>query len=174
MGKICLSFKFHSFLATICWQLLTKKSMTATNSGFCNTFHTTYRCGKFICKNPKEIIFCFIFPLVDLSAYRITKLGRNADLFSLCLQFLPAFLTSCKSKCSNKNYLLPWKHMNYVFMPFSVYMLFSIMLYHRSIKACNLPVGMNTTFYNSVFYQLLMDKFFFNFSFDSPLSDQCH
>lgn len=36
------------------------------------------------------------------------------------------------------------------------------MLYHRSTKACNLPVGVNMTFCNSVIYQLLMAKFFFN------------
>lgn len=75
---------------------------------------------------------------------------------------IPDFLTSCKSKCSSNNYLLPWKHMNYAFIPFSVYMLFSIMLYHRSTKACNLPVGTNIIFCNSVIYQLLMAKFSFN------------
>lgn len=65
--------------------------------------------------------------------------------------------------------------MNYAFMPFSVYMLFSIMLYHRSTKACNLPVGMNTTFYNSVVYLLLMAKFYFNQGADeNSVSDQCH
>lgn len=74
-----ISFKFHSFLAATCWQALIKKSMTATNSAFCNTFHTTYGIGKCIYENPKEIIFCVIFPFVDLLAYWITKLGRNAD-----------------------------------------------------------------------------------------------
>lgn len=63
---------------------------------------------------------------------------------------------------SNKNYSLPWKHMNYAFIPFSVYMLFPIMLYHRSTKACNLPLRMDTTFRKSVIYQLLVAKFLFN------------
>lgn len=117
------SFKFYSFLAVTCWQQLIKKSMTATNSAFCNTSHNTYGSGKCMYK---KILRNYLLPHLPLR--RFVGLLNNQTLQKCSLIHLVftilAILTSFKSKSSSNNYLLSWKHMNYTFMPFSMYMVF--------------------------------------------------
>lgn len=97
--------------------------MTATNSAFCNTSHNTHGSGK---RMYKKILRNYLLPHLPLR--RFVGLLNNQTLQKCSLIHLVftilAILTSFKSKSSRNNYLLSWKHMNYTFMPFSMYMFF--------------------------------------------------